>query len=218
MPMWMSLIGSKSGTPMAHLPSAPRVPTSASVIGSTHTGSTSLPTRSGTAAAKMFCLSAIEEELSIMKSRSIFVMGLRPPSTHSGPESGLAASMRMIPCPPSGRAPPPPPAPPDAAPSGEPSAISPPSGAPASPAPPVAGGIGRSDFVPQPAKAKVGTASSATIVRRNEPSITGAFSSMAKDSRDLAGRAMVRRGPLSVWCARSVGRCACHPIQRAVPF
>jgi hypothetical protein len=72
MPMWMSFTGSKSGSPFVHEPSGLRLPTVCPVIGLMHTGSTSRRTKSGTAAARICCLSAIDDELSIMNKRSIF--------------------------------------------------------------------------------------------------------------------------------------------------
>src|SRR5258705_1550269 len=68
----MSLTGSKSASPLAHEPSGPRLPTCSPVIGLMHTGSTRRLIKSGTACARIACLSAIDDELSIMNKRSIF--------------------------------------------------------------------------------------------------------------------------------------------------
>src|SRR6266540_2809745 len=88
----MSLTGSKSGSPWLHVPSAFRFATCAPVFGSTQTGSIKRFTRSGTAAAKIACLSDIDDELSIMNKRSIFETRMGPPSPQISSGASRGAS------------------------------------------------------------------------------------------------------------------------------
>src|SRR5258705_13364331 len=108
--MWRSRIGTNSGTPTAHEPSGSRVPTGTNVLGSTHTGSRKRLTKSGTACAKISCLSAMDEELSIMKTRSIFQGVPASPQGAAAPSGRVGLMMRLPPAPtepPSQLAPPP---------------------------------------------------------------------------------------------------------------
>jgi hypothetical protein len=95
----MSLIGSKSGSPSAHEPSESRLPTTCPVIGLMQAGSTMRLTKLGTACARIACLSAIDDELSIMNRRSIFdtLFCLTAENVYVG---GTAASVaRQVPSP-----------------------------------------------------------------------------------------------------------------------
>ena len=78
-PMWMSWMAVNSGAPVVHvltgLPDCGSVwnvalPTTLPAA-SRQFGVTRRPTRSGTASFSTFCLSAIDDELSIMMRRSI---------------------------------------------------------------------------------------------------------------------------------------------------
>ncbi len=69
MPRWMSLTELNSGVPLAQWPLASEMPVCLPRA-STQVGVTSLLTSTGTASARISCLSAIDSELSIMNSRS----------------------------------------------------------------------------------------------------------------------------------------------------
>ena len=98
-PMWMSSTGGnvalRAGPGTASSgPGGLHAPTGAPVVGSTHVGLTRPRTRSGTATARICCLSAIDRELSIIEEQVDLVdRALREP-LHDGRTSSSARSTR----------------------------------------------------------------------------------------------------------------------------
>ncbi len=74
MPMCMSRTGANSGLPVVHVPSAATVTPVGFMFASTQLGVTRRVMRSGMARARNACLSPMEAELSISKSKSTLSM------------------------------------------------------------------------------------------------------------------------------------------------
>src|SRR5579884_1045368 len=201
MPTCMSVTGANSGAPVGHVPSARAVAPVGLPLPSTQLGLTSRWIISGTAFASRACLSPIDAELSIMKSRSTLVASLRtdasPPAVASPGPPPAEASPR--------------PRPPSPAPtaSGRP----PSSAAPPASAPPSAPGATPDDTDPPHAGA---TATSAEIAAAKSlasllidiraPRYKGGFATMAQ-TRGVARGAGAARVTASLWPTRprSVG-------------